>query len=49
MEPGNFWNFNDPANMRRLDPSMFRRILVEPEVTAAVVIIGEIGPKGGSE
>jgi hypothetical protein len=49
MKPANFWSFNDPANMRQLDLSRFRRILVQSEMTAAVVIIGEIGPKGCSE
>jgi hypothetical protein len=45
MKPACFWNFNDPANMGRLDLSRFRRILVQSEMTAAIVIIGEIGSK----
>jgi hypothetical protein len=45
MKPGHFWNFNNAALIGRLDIPRFRRILVKCEVTAAVVIIREIGPK----
>jgi hypothetical protein len=43
MKPSDFWNFNDPANMRQLDLSRFRRILIQSEMASAIVIIGEIG------
>lgn len=28
MKPACFWNLNDPADIRQLDPSIFRRSLI---------------------
>jgi hypothetical protein len=45
MKPADFWNRDDPALVGRLDFSGLRRILIQREVAAAIVIIREIGSK----
>ena len=45
MKPTNFRDFNNPSSVGQLDLSGLRRILVQSEMTATVVIIAEIGSK----
>ena len=45
MKPTDFWDLNNPAFFRRLDFPGFWGILIQSKVTAAIVIIREIGSK----
>ena len=45
MKPTDFWYLHNPAFFRRLDFPGFRAILIQSKVTAAIVIMREIGSK----